>query len=258
MIFGTHVDLAALSMGGSSLIDVLASLVSTDERYSLNIGVFADLGNGIATTLHNIDDAIRDTRLLEQVNEELSGASNTLRGFEHVSVTECDAERVHPEGDHGREVVRSDTSHDTEWDTVRVDIDASSDALGRLTLSERGEAAGVLDDLITAENITSCISKRLAVLLGNERSELILVLLKQLLVLEHVADTCRDRRLRPGLERIFGVCHSFVELTLGREGHLSDDILCERTFHIEALGSLRVDPLAVDEVFVLKEEKMLA
>lgn len=240
-------------MCGSSRVNVLAGLVGSDEGHTLDVGVRADLSHGIAATLDNVDNAIRDTCLLEKVNKNLSGAGNALRGLEHVSVSERDAEREHPQGDHSREVVGSDSSHNTERSAVRVDIDASGDALSRLTLSEGAEAAGVLDDLVTTENVASGISEGLAVLLSDHSRDFTRVFLKESLVLEHVADTCRDGSLRPGLESIFGVGHGFVELTLGRDGHLSDDILSEGAPHIKALGGFGFNPSAVDVVFVLLE-----
>ena len=68
---------------------------------------------------------------------------------------------------------------------------------------------------VAAENVTSGVNKRLAVLLCDEPSKLILVFFKELLVLEHIADTLRDGRHRPRLESIFGVSDGLVELALG-------------------------------------------
>ena len=73
----------------------------------------------------------------------------------------------------------------------------------------------MLHYLVAAENITGGVDERLAVLHCDEPGKLILVLLDELLVLEHVADTLRDRGHRPRLESIFGVSDGIVELAFG-------------------------------------------
>ena len=189
--------------------------------------------------------------MLEQVNHQLGRAWDALRRLEHEGVAESDAQRVHPKWDHSREVVRSDSRHNTKRRAVRVDIDTISHILRTLTLGKRGKAASVLNNFVAAENITSGVDKRLAVLLRDESGELIRVLLEELLVLEHVADTLRDGNHRPRLESIFGVSDGLVELTLRREGNLGDDILSQGALDVEALSGLRLNPAAVDVVFVL-------
>lgn len=72
----------------------------------------------------------------------------------------------------------------------------------------------MLHYFVAAENITGGIDERLAVLHCDESSKLILVILEELLVLEHIADTLRDRDHRPSLESIFGVSDGLVELAL--------------------------------------------
>ena len=101
--------------------------------------MLAHLGDGVATTLNDVHDAIGNARLLEQVNEDLGGTSDALGRLHHIGVSESDRERVHPERDHSWEVVWADTTHHTEGLTVGVNIDAASNTLGALALSEGGE-----------------------------------------------------------------------------------------------------------------------
>ena len=109
----------------------------------------------------------------------------------------------------------------------------------------------MLDDFVSAENITSSVDKRLAVLLGHKTGKLILVLLQELLILQHVAHSLRDWHIPPRLKGILGVRNSRIELLLRGEGHLGDDILREGALHIEALSRLGLNPRAVDVVLVL-------
>mmetsp|Transcript_12390 Transcript_12390/g.15808 ORF Transcript_12390/g.15808 Transcript_12390/m.15808 type:complete len:203 (-) Transcript_12390:159-767(-) len=201
-------------MSRSGLVNVLASFVGADKGDTADVGVLADLSDGVTAALHDVDDAIGHARLLQEVDQQLGGASDALGRFQHVGVAEGDAKRVHPERDHGGEVVGGNTSHDTERGPVGVNVDAVGHILSGLALSEGGEAAGVLDDFVAAENISSRVDEGLAVLLSDESGELVLVLLQQLLVLEHVADTRRNRSILPCREGIFRVGHSRVELFL--------------------------------------------
>jgi len=154
VVLGAHVHLAALSMGRRSPVDVLASLVGTNEGNTLNVWMFAHLRHGVTATLDDVDNAFGHTRLLEQINQQLSRSSHSLRRLDHICVTESDGEGIHPQRDHCREVVWADSSHNSQWHPVRVDIDSTGDTLGGLSLCEGGKAARVLDDLVSAENIT--------------------------------------------------------------------------------------------------------
>ena len=89
-------------------------------------------------------------------------------------------------------------------------------------MGQRGEAASVLDNFVAAENVTGGVNKGLAMLLRDQRSNLVLVVLQKLLILEHIAHPLRNRCLRPLGERIFRVGDGFVELSLGGEWRLGD------------------------------------
>ena len=61
VVLGSHVDLGALAVSAGSRVDVLSSGVSSDEADALNVGVRADLCDGVTATLDDIDDTIGDT-----------------------------------------------------------------------------------------------------------------------------------------------------------------------------------------------------
>ena len=250
MILCTHVDLRTLTMSAGSRVNVLSSRVCSNEADTFDVWVRADLCHGVTATLDDIDDAIGDARLFEQVDHHFCSAWDSLRGLEHEGVAERDRQREHPEGDHGREVVRSDTSHDSKRFSVRVDIDARSHILGSLTLGKRVEAASVFNDLVATENITGRVCKGLAMLLGHEPSQLISVLFEERLVLEHHADALGGGHVPPSLEGLISVRYGLVELILGGHGDLANDILGERALDIEALRGSGLDPLASNVVFV--------
>lgn len=78
VILGAHVDLAALALGTSGPVDILTGLVGTNEADALDVGMGAHLSNRVTATLDDVDDTIGDTGLLQQIDEELGGASNSL------------------------------------------------------------------------------------------------------------------------------------------------------------------------------------
>ena len=118
VVLGTHVALHSLAASGCSGVDVLTSLVSTNEGDSSDVGVCANIGNGVFTTLDDVDNAIGDTRLLEQVEEDFHGAGYLLRRLHYVGVSEGDGQGEHPQGAHSGEVEGSNTSADTEGGSV--------------------------------------------------------------------------------------------------------------------------------------------
>jgi hypothetical protein len=173
--------------------------------------VLAHLGHGISATLDDINNAIWDTRFLEKVDQNFCSERNLLARFHNIGVSKGNTKREHPKGDHGREVVRANTTHNTEGLTERVNIYTTGNTLNGLTLAKGGEGASVLNDFVAAENITSSVGERLSVLLGDGSGELVLVIFKKLLVLEHVANPGGDGDLLPGFESVSCVGDSLIK-----------------------------------------------
>jgi hypothetical protein len=186
--------------------------------------------------LNDVNNAVRNARLLQKVKKDLHGTRDLLRGLHHVGVAEGDGQGEHPQRAHGREVEGSDTSADAERHTVAVEIDALGHVAEGLALGKGGEAGGVLNDLEATEDVALGVDETLAVLLGDDLSDLVLlnrfvkrylylVLLEELLVLEHVPHSRRDGHLLPGLEGLLRVGHGRIELRLRALRHLADQLL---------------------------------
>ncbi len=175
MVLGAHVALHSLAVVRGGSVNVLTSVVASDKRYSLDVGVSADVCHGVSATLDNVDDAIGHSGLLEEIEEDLHGSGDLLRGLHDVGVTEGDGQREHPQGAHGREVEGSDTSAHTEGHSVAVEVNTLGDVAEGLALGEGGEAASVLDDLEASEDITLGVNETLTVLLSDDGSDFVLV-----------------------------------------------------------------------------------
>jgi|LauGreDrversion4_2_1035121.scaffolds.fasta_scaffold98949_2 hypothetical protein len=135
----------------------------------------ADVCDSLFATLNYINDTIGYTRLLQEVQEDLHSSWYLLRGLHNVGVSKSDSKWEHPKRAHGREVERSNTCADTERDSVAVKVNTLGNVFKGLTLSKRSEAASMLNDFITSENITLGINERFTVLLGNNFNDFVLI-----------------------------------------------------------------------------------
>lgn len=248
VVLGSHVDLAALTSGRSTGVDVFTSSVGTNEGNGLDVLMVTNSIDSVVSTMNNIDNTIWHTGLLQEINHDLSGAWNLLGWLEEESVTEGDGKWVHPEWDHGWEVVWGNTSNNTEWFSEGVDVDTGGSTLDGLSHLEGVEGASVLNAFVSTEDITSSVNEGLTVLSVDFMAQSILVLLEELLILEHVADTGGDWNLLPGLEGVLSASNSLVELGLGGLWDLADNVLGHWANDIDVMGGLGVNPLTVDVV----------
>ena len=111
------------------------------------------------STLDNVNNAIGNTGLLQEIHEDLHGAWDLLSGLHDVGVAKSDAKREHPERAHSGEVEGGNTSAHSQRNSVAVKIDTLSNVAKSLALSEGGEAASVFNNLETSENVALSVNK---------------------------------------------------------------------------------------------------
>lgn len=197
VVLGSHVNLSSLSVLGRKSVDVLSSLVSSDEGDSLDVFMSTDVVDGWLSSMDNVDDSIRNSSFFKEINHLFSGGWDLFRWLEDVGVTTGNGQWEHPEWDHSWEVEWGNTSGDTEWDSVGLDVDVLGNILNSFSHDEGLERASVLNNFVSSEDISSGISKRLSVLIGDEVLELLLVGLDQFLILEHHSDLLGNRDFLP-------------------------------------------------------------
>ena len=100
--------------------------------------------------LHHADDAGRQARLGEQLDQAGAGQRRLLGGLEDERVAAGDGDRHHPQRDHRREIERRNADDDAERFAHDVAIDIARDVRQRLAHQQRGNAAGELDDVDAA------------------------------------------------------------------------------------------------------------
>ena len=122
-------------------------------------------------------------------------------GFRTNVLPQAMAVSEHPHRDHCREVERRDARDDTERLADLEDVHAGRRLLGETALEQVRDAGGELEVLEPAGDLTQRVRGDLAVLGGQQRRDLLAVLLDQVPDAEHDLGPPRERRRAPGGER---------------------------------------------------------
>lgn len=249
VILSSHVRLAPLAVGAALLVDVLSSLVASNEADSLDVWMRANSVDDSTASMDDVANTIRDTRLLQQVHKESEGTWHTLGWLQHEGVSKSDCQGVHPKRDHAREVEWCNTCSDTEWDSVAHAVNSSGEIWHSFSHGKRVERASVLSALVSSEDLTVCIDNCLSVLLRQSLGKKVRVVLEEGLVSKHASDTLSNWSGAPGWEGFLCSLHGSVEVCLGAFWDFAQHILSKWADHIDVLLGGRVDPTAVDVVF---------
>lgn len=183
--------LDTLAVAGATLVDVVTSLVTSDKTDGLDVLVVADEVDSVLGTVDNVQDTSGDASLLGKLGEDHGGTGVLLRGLEDAGVTNDVGQGEHPERNHGGEVEGSDTGNDTEGLADGVGVHVGSD-LEVVAEEHVGDGAGRLNNLETAEDITTSIGKGLALLESDRVSDPVHVIADQELEVEHLALAVED------------------------------------------------------------------
>ena len=119
VVLRTQVGLNTLALSRGARVDVLSSLVATDEANRLDARFVDDEINRLSRTMYNVDDARREASLLSKLCKYHASTGVAFRGLDNDSVTGNSGDGDGPEGNHGREVCCS-TLVQTSSTTSRV------------------------------------------------------------------------------------------------------------------------------------------
>ena len=165
----------------------------------------------------DVEDAVRDARLGEQLGDVDRRGRVLLGRLEDERVPARERGRPHPHGHHRGEVERRDPGDDAERLADRVDVDAGRGLLGELALEQRRDAAAELDHLEPARDLAHRVGEDLAVLGGEEAREVVAVLVDELADAEEELGAARERERAPGGEGAPRGLDGGVDLLDGRE-----------------------------------------
>jgi hypothetical protein len=79
--------------------------------------------------MDNVEDAVRETRLFQQVCQQNGRARNTFRWLQDEAIAARQRDRKHPHRYHSREIERGDSSYNTQRLPETVAIDARANVL---------------------------------------------------------------------------------------------------------------------------------
>src|SRR5205823_8915511 len=147
-----------------------------------------------------------------------------LRRLQDERVAASDGVGKEPERDHPREVEgRDDPDHADRLAEHQL-VDAARDVLADLALQHHRDAARHLDVLDAATELADRLLARLAAFVGDGAREVLEVLLEKLLELEERLDAIAGRRPAPSGQRFRRRRGSAIDVRLGGERYLGDDL----------------------------------
>ena len=202
-------------------------MYARDRRWSRRSDTAATSGmleqrvDGELVAVHDVEDAVRDAGLLQQLGRPQRRGRILLGRLEHERVPACERGRPHPHGHHGGEVERRDPGDDAERLADRVDVDAGRGLLGEVALEQRRDAAGELDHLEPARDLAEGVGEHLAVLGGQDPGDLLATVVDELANPEQELGALRQRDGAPGGERRLRRLHGRIDLLHGGEVDLA-------------------------------------
>ncbi|GAB3824606.1 hypothetical protein GCM10027610_003170 [Dactylosporangium cerinum] len=159
--------------------------------------------DGHPVALHDVEHAVGQARLPQQVRQEQRDRRVLLTRFEHERVAADERVGEHPHRHHRREVERGDPGDDTQGLADRVHVDAAGRLFAVTALEQVRGAGGELDVLQAAGQLTAGVGFGLAVLLADQRCDLLAVRVDELPEAEHHLGAAGQRRGPPRGERGF-------------------------------------------------------
>ena len=211
-------------------------------------GMLEQRVDGDLVAVHDVEDAVRQAGLLEELGRQQRGGRVLLRGLEDEAVAAGDRGRPHPHGHHRGEVEGRDAGHHAEGLADRVDVDPGRGLLGELALDQRRDPARVLDHLEPARHLAEGVRQDLPVLGGEVLREVLAVRVEQLADAEEELGALRERHRPPRGPRLRGVPHGRVDLLDRREIDRAGLDARRRVEDRAAPARRPVDPLPADPV----------
>ena len=240
--------LDALAVRGSGLVDVLRDRGRADEADGRDVGVLEDAVDRDLVAVDDVEDAVRQPRLLQQLTE-IDRCGRVLLGrLEDERVPAGDGVGEHPHRHHRREVEWRDACCHAERLADLVHVDAAGDLLAEAALEQVRDAGRELEVLEAAGDLAERIGPDLSVLPGQVRRDLLAMLLDQVSDAEEDLGALADAGGAPSRERLMGDLDGGIDLIGRCEVDLSRDLAGGRVVDRSAAATRARDPLPVDPV----------
>ena len=217
VVLGAAERLHPLPVLRARLVDVPRDRRRADEAQRRHVGMLEQRVDRHLVAVHDVEDAVGDPRLLQQLGREERGRRILLGRLQHEGVAARDRRRPHPHRNHRREVERRDARDHAHRLADRVHVDPRRDLLRELAFEQGRDPAGELDHLEAAGHLAQGIGENLAVLGDEELGDRFLVLMHELTDPEQHVRAAGERDRPPRTERLLRSLHREVDLFSGRE-----------------------------------------
>ncbi len=187
-----------LAVGGAGRIHILGDRRRADEAHRLDAPVLQQRVDSLLVAVDDVQHAWRQAGFQRQLGHQQRAGRVPLGGLQHEGVAADDGHRPHPQRHHDREVERRDAGRDPERLELAPGVDRRPDIAAVLALEQLRRIAGELDVLDAALQLAVRVADDLAVLGGQQRTDLVRMFLEQLLELAHHAGALERRRGAPG------------------------------------------------------------
>lgn len=188
--------------------------------------------------MDDVHASVWNASFLGELNEKLSCSWILLRWLDDHGVSGGQGDREHPKWDHSREVEGTNSSGDSERNSVRVGIHVAGHVWKSLSHHQRRHGAGVLDNLKTSADISFGVWKGLPLLNRDTVSELLHVSLDQGLELEHRLLTGQWGSILPGVKRVLGRVDGSLHFGLSGIRNKPDDFVGGRVCQLDEVSGL--------------------
>ena len=233
-------------MGHARVLHDVGDRGGADEGDGIDAGVGEDIGDQVTIAGNNVEQAVGQAGLLVEAGDDQRGAGDNRGNLEDEGVTGGQGDRMHPHGDHGREVEGANAGDDADGLTQGMHIHAGRRLVGELALEGSIDAAGKVDGLTAAGDLAEGVAVGLAALAHDGVSNLILVIDDELAELEHDVHALGQGGAAPLLLRVAGDLDDMIEAMLVSQGELVDDLAGGGVFDADGLLSVSDVLFAVD------------
>ena len=220
MVLRAAERLHALPVRRAVRVDVARDRGRTHEAHRPDVGVLEDPVHRDLVALDDVEHAVGQPGVREQLREHERRARVLLGGLEDEGVAAGHRVRAHPDRDHRGEVERRDARDHAQRLTDLEHVDAGGHLLGEAALQQVRDRRRVLDVLEPALHLAHRVREHLAVLRREDGRDVGLAGLEQLADPEHDLGPLGQRRRAPGRERLLGGLDRLVQLGGVGEVHL--------------------------------------
>ena len=248
MVLRSAERLHPLAGGGCGAVHVLRDRRRADEAHRRDVFVGEQRIDRLLVAVDDVQHPGRHPGFDREFGQPETAGWILLRRLQHEGVAAGERDRIHPHGNHRREVERRDPGADPQGLAHVEAVHAARHVLVELALEKLGDAAGELDDLDAAGHRAAGIVEGLAVLGRADAGQLVAMGLHEVTVAEQDARALRRRGRGPSGKRRLRRPDRLVDLARGGERRLRLDPPGGRVVDVAEAVALSGDALAADEV----------